>query len=53
MWIRKSVVLNGSLSFSTIHNAYYYHYRLLLKDQEAEEEQLCVSEPNVMISPTS
>jgi len=28
MWIDKSVAFNGSRPFSTIHNAYYYHYRL-------------------------
>jgi len=47
LWIGKSVDINESATFSTIHKAYYYHYLLKLKKQEAEEEQLCVSEPNV------
>jgi hypothetical protein len=53
MWMEKPVPINDSLPFSTIHTTYYYRYRLNENNQEAEEEELCVSEPNVTISPMS
>ena len=53
MWTEKPLPLSDSRLFSTIHTTYYYRYRLNSIQQEAEEEELCVSEPNVMISPMS
>ena len=48
MWTEKPVPINDFQPFSTIHTTYYYRYRLNSIQQEAEEEELCVSEPNVM-----
>jgi len=51
MWTEKPVPINDFQPFSTIHTTYYYRYRLNSIQQEAEEEELCVSEPNVMTWP--
>lgn len=53
MWTEKPFPIKDSCPFSTIRIAYYYRYRLNENNQEAEEEELCVSEPNVTTSPMS
>jgi hypothetical protein len=53
VWTEKSVCRPCFPVFSTVHSTYYYHYRLNENYQEAGEEELCVSEPNVTISPMS